>query len=139
MRNLVEHRKFRDGDPADVGVSLQQEKQANPKSIPYAIVKSVEKPGDFELLCVRNESVGHEIIQAKPRGFKYNNVLYNHIDALLNAFKLKQQELARPPPVESKKVCRYGKVEECVLKHACVWSGTRATSSITVECCRTFV
>jgi hypothetical protein len=87
VEELVNHRKFIDLPEDEVDEKLKKEKNANPKSIPYALCWMEMHPGYASLRFVASENARGHLIGINPKGFAWGDNNFSSLDQLINAFK----------------------------------------------------
>lgn len=99
MNELVEaatkNRKFMDLPEEEVDEKLKAQKQANPKSIPYAVCWMEMHPGYLSLRYVNSSNPRNVLIGITPKGFSWEGRNFRVLDELFEAFKNKAKEKIR--------------------------------------------
>lgn len=86
-KKIIEHPKFSDKPMEVIEKELQQEKQKNPKSIPYRIGLYAKYPGRFLILFMPNKRMKKQGVSVSPDGYVFNQRTFGSITQLLNSFK----------------------------------------------------
>lgn len=84
---LQNHHKYTSLDYESIEKELAQEKQKNPKSIPYKIAVNPKSPGRYIIYYMPNKRVKKQHISVGPEGYSFNQRAFTNITKLLNAFK----------------------------------------------------
>ncbi|PKA53008.1 hypothetical protein AXF42_Ash001989 [Apostasia shenzhenica] len=95
LKNMLNYRKFRRGNKAEVDDQLRREKAENPMRIVYSFGISHDHPGTFILSYVRSSNPHHEYVGLYPKGYRFRKKDFDGIDRLVSYF---QQNIDKPPP-----------------------------------------
>uniref|UniRef100_A0A2P2KHS7 Transcription elongation factor spt6 n=1 Tax=Rhizophora mucronata TaxID=61149 RepID=A0A2P2KHS7_RHIMU len=87
LKAMLNYRKFRRGNKAEVDELLRIEKSEYPMRIVYAFGISHEHPGTFILTYIRSTNPHHEYVGLYPKGFKFRKRMFEDIDRLVAYFQ----------------------------------------------------
>ncbi|KAJ8759840.1 hypothetical protein K2173_009941 [Erythroxylum novogranatense] len=87
LKAMLNYRKFRRGNKAEVDELLRVERLEYPMRIVYAFGISHEYPGTFVLTYIRSTNPHHEYVGLYPKGFKFRKRMFEDIDRLVAYFQ----------------------------------------------------
>ncbi|CAI9779565.1 unnamed protein product [Fraxinus pennsylvanica] len=87
LKAMLNYRKFKRGNKAEVDEFLRIEKSEYPMRIVYCFGISHEHPGTFILTYIRSSNPHHEYIGLYPKGFKFRKRMFEDIDRLVAYFQ----------------------------------------------------
>ena len=97
------YRSANGGERKDLEQLLLEEKQKNPKRIPYFFSASKQYPGKFVLAYQPSMSPKFEFVSVTPEGFRYRGQVHGTVDRLIKWFKEHYRDpirVARPTPAQ---------------------------------------
>ena len=101
-RDLLTHKCYRTasrGDHKTLEKLLTQEKEKDPKRIPYFFSVSAKYPGKFVLAYQPAKKPRIEYVTVTPDGFRYRNQVHSSVNELVKWFKENYQKpIPRPIP-----------------------------------------
>lgn len=91
-KQLIEYEKYADVKSLEeVEQILKNEKQQNPKSIPYRIALNRQYPGRFYIAYLPRRRVKQAHVTISPDGYGFMKRVFNRPSKLIGAFKLSTQ------------------------------------------------
>jgi len=88
IEELVNHRKFLNRPESDVDEKLRALKKGQPSGVFYFLCWNEKYPGYASLRFILGQTPRDHPIGIMPSGFQWGNKQYNHLDRLLNDFKI---------------------------------------------------
>ena len=98
VRQILEYKYYKEslmGDREKSAELLKEEKNKNPKNIPYIFSPNKNLPGKFLLSYLPRNKVFHEYVTVSPEGFRFKHAItFPTLAALLKWFKANFRKLA---------------------------------------------
>ncbi|CAA3013552.1 transcription elongation factor SPT6 homolog [Olea europaea subsp. europaea] len=101
LKAMLNYRKFKKGNKAEVDELLRIEKSEYPMRIVYCFGISHEHPGTFILTYIRSSNPHHEYIGLYPKGFKFRKRMFEDIDRLVAYFQRHIDDPHESPSIRS--------------------------------------
>jgi hypothetical protein len=102
VQEMQSFRSFRHGDQDAIDRMLTQDKNREPKRIPYYVHVSFERPGSFLLSYLPHKRIKTEPILVSPEGYRFRHNVFTDPEELIKWFKIHFRDPVIARPKESR-------------------------------------